>query len=208
MTGFLRLLCRAGVWLLAALGALFVAAAATPVCYWWATALSEKWNEPPGDVLIVLGGSTLDNGSVGGSSYWRGIYAALLYGQARYSRIVVSGGPEGDSSAALAVSRLMVCQGVPAGVIHLEDRSDTTRENALHTARLLRNVPGKKLLLTSDYHMYRAIRCFRKAGLEADSLPVPDVRKRVNIWRARWPAFLDLAEETVKILYYYARGWI
>jgi hypothetical protein len=32
--------------------------------------------------------------------------------------------------------------------------------------------------------------------------------KRASTWKGRWPAFLDLISESVKIVYYYARGWI
>jgi uncharacterized SAM-binding protein YcdF (DUF218 family) len=199
---------RACVALLACVGALFVLATVTPVDSWWATALADRWNDPRGDVLIVLGGSTLDHGTIGGSSYWRGVYAVLCYRQARYRLVVVSGGPPGSSSPAVALRQFLTSQGVPEQVLVLEDRSRTTRENALFTAELLRSTPGRKLLLTSDYHMYRAIRAFRRAGLDVESLPFPDVRKRANSWRARWPAFLDLADETARIAYYYARGWI
>ena len=199
---------RVCVRLLACVGALFVLATATPIDFWWATALSDRWNDPPGDVLIVLGGSTIDYGLVGGSSYWRGVYAVLFYRQAHYRQVVVSGGPPGSSSSALALRQFLSAQGVPEQVIQLEDRSISTRENALRTSELLRGTPGRKLLLTSDYHMYRAIRAFHKAGLDVEALPFPDVRKRVNSWRARWPAFLDLVDETGKIAYYYARGWI
>ena len=38
------------------------------------------------------------------------------------------------------------------------------------------------------------------------TLPVPDARKRGGRWRTRWPAFLDVAEEMVKIVWYGARG--
>lgn len=136
------------------------------------------------------------------------MYAALYYRQARYSQIVLSGGPPGDSSAALALRQFLLVQGVPEEVIRLEGASRNTRENALFTAELLRNTPGRKLLLTSDYHMYRAARAFERAGLEVATLPFPDVRKRVGSWRARWPAFLDLADESLKIGYYFVRGWI
>jgi uncharacterized SAM-binding protein YcdF (DUF218 family) len=101
-----------------------------------------------------------------------------------------------------------VGQGVPEEIIHLEDASTNTRENALYTAALLKAAPGRKLLLTSDYHMFRSARAFERAGLGVATLPFPDVRKRVNSWRGRWPAFLDLAEESLKIGYYFVRGWI
>ena len=56
-----------------------------------------------------------------------------------------------------------------------EWRSTSTRENAIETARLIQDMPGKKVLLTSDFPMYRAIRVFRKQGIEATPMLVPDV---------------------------------
>jgi hypothetical protein len=56
--------------------------------------------------------------------------------------------------------------------------------------------------------MFRAYRAFRKLGLEVAPRPIPDARKRAARYRGRWPAFLDLLEETAKISYYYTHGWI
>ena len=100
------------------------------------------------------------------------------------------------------------CHGIPAEAIVLEPKSTSTRENALFTKDLLAAEPGTKVLLTSDYHMFRAHRAFLKAGLMVEPRPIPDVRKRSTRWRGRWPAFLDLMQEYCKIAYYRARGWI
>jgi uncharacterized SAM-binding protein YcdF (DUF218 family) len=208
MSRFFRLLRRAAVSLLAAIGALFLFATFTPIDKWWAAALAGTWHDPAGDILIVLGGSNLDYGTIGGSTYWRGVYTVLCYKQCRYGRIVATGGPPGENSSALALRRFLVSQGIPSSVIQVESDSNSTRENALFTAKLLKNTPGRKLLLTSDFHMYRASRAFRKAGLEVFTVPFPDVGKRELQWLARWPAFLDLLDETAKIAYYRARGWI
>jgi len=81
-------------------------------------------------------------------------------------------------------------------------------QEARHVFEALRNTPGRKVLLTSDYHTFRAWRAFRKAGLNVQPRPFPDAGKRFNDWRQRWPIFLQLAGETGKILYYRARGWI
>ena len=196
------------VGLTAGIGALFLLVTLTPLDKWWATALSCDWNNPRGDVLIVLGGSTLDFGMVGGSTYWRGVYAVLCYREARYGQVVLSGGPASGESAAMELRRFVLGQGVPENVIRVEDRSRSTRENALFAAELLRGTPGRKLLLTSDYHMFRASRAFRKAGVHVLTLPFPDVLKRVTSWRGRWPAFLDLVLETTKIVYYWTRCWV
>jgi uncharacterized SAM-binding protein YcdF (DUF218 family) len=106
------------------------------------------------------------------------------------------------------MQEFLVCQGVPAQAILLEPDSRSTRENALFTRRLLGDAPGRKVLLTSDYHTFRAYRAFRKAGLTVLPRPFPDVLKRANAWQSRWPIFLGLATETLKIGYYWARGWI
>ena len=97
---------------------------------------------------------------------------------------------------------------MPASAIHLETESRSTRENALYSAPLLKSLPGRKVLLTSDYHVFRARRAFAKAGIDVSVQPVPDVQKRSGRWLSRWSCFLDLLEETIKIGYYAARGWI
>jgi len=89
-----------------------------------------------------------------------------------------------------------------------EDASQSTHDNALYTARLLAGDNGSKVLLTSDYHMLRAVRAFRKVGMNVLPLPVPDARKRATQWLRSWPAFLDEATESTKIVYYFVRGWI
>ncbi len=70
----------------------------------------------------------------------------------------------------------------------------------------LEGAPGVKVLLTSDYHMFRAARTFARAGLKVGEWPVPDALK--GGWRRRWPAFLDELVETTKIGYYFSRAWI
>jgi uncharacterized SAM-binding protein YcdF (DUF218 family) len=68
--------------------------------------------------------------------------------------------------------------------------------------------PGRMVLLTSDYHMYRAVRALRKAGVIVMPRPIPDAIKRAGSWNLRWEVFQDLLIETSKIAYYWSRGWI
>ena len=72
----------------------------------------------------------------------------------------------------------------------------------------MEETPGRKVLLTSDYHMFRAYRTFRKAGFEIAPRPFPDMLKLSSCWLCRWQAFVTLSDESAKIAYYYARGWI
>jgi uncharacterized SAM-binding protein YcdF (DUF218 family) len=194
----------------AGLGALLVVVSSTPLVSWWATKLAEQWNDPEGEVLIVLGGSILDGGIVGETSYWRSVYGVLAFKNRGFRQVLLSGGPADTTSTPVSqpMKQFMECLGVPAGVIQMETESGSTRENAIHSARLLAHVPGRKVLLTSDFHMFRARRAFAKAGMDVAPSPFPDVIKRSRRWPARWGCFLDLAGETAKIGYYFIRGWI
>ena len=73
---------------------------------------------------------------------------------------------------------------------------------------LIQNVPGRKVLLTSDFHMYRAVHAFRKLGVEVAPMPAPDVLQAAEHWNGRFPAFQTMLVESGKIAYYRLRGWI
>jgi uncharacterized SAM-binding protein YcdF (DUF218 family) len=100
------------------------------------------------------------------------------------------------------------CRGIPAQAIHVEPYARSTRENALYTKGILDGLPGRKVLLTSDYHMARAYRAFKKAGIEVSPRPFPDAIKRGGSIRTRWGAFVDVVWETGALGYYLARRWI
>ncbi len=175
---------------------------ATPLVSWYARRLAGPWNDPLGDILIVPGGSIVDAEAMGPSSQWRAIYAARAYHQG-FQRIVVSGAVVSGQ-----MRLLLIAMGVPATAIQVEDQSRSTRENALCIARLLKTESGRKVLMTSDYHMARAVRAFRKAGVDAAPRPIPDGLKRAQHLTLRWEVFLDEAAESAKIAYYFVRGWI
>ena len=146
---------------------------------------------------------------MGSSSYWRSVYALRAWRQGTFRRIVISGGPApADRSIAAPMRDFLEAHGVPREAIQIETQSTSTHENALRVAELLAHVPGSKVLLTSDYHMFRAFRAFKKAGLEVLPRPFPDAGKRAVGWAGRWPAFVDLIVEMMKIGYYRVRGWI
>jgi len=104
--------------------------------------------------------------------------------------------------------QFIVFSGIPASAVEAENESRSTHENALFTARHLAGVPGRKVLITSDYHMRRAHAAFRRAGLDVIGRPAPDVGKQLIHPAERWSAFIRLTVETVKLVYYRAKGWI
>src|SRR5262249_22147444 len=159
---------------------------------------------PKGDVLIVLGADQLGDGTLGIVSYWRSVYAFRAFRPGGFQRVLVSGGRMGYPNApALAreMADFIAALGVPKEVIAVEDRSLTTRENALFTAAIVRQWPGKKVLLTSDCHMRRARAAFAKAGVDTIPAPIPDIGKRWNDRVQRWDCIWEVGFEGVKYWY-------
>jgi uncharacterized SAM-binding protein YcdF (DUF218 family) len=186
------------------LGAVWIVVAAAPVFTPWIGALSGTWNEPEGDTLIVLGNDAGPRTIIGMESYWRCVYALMAWRRGGFSRLVVSGA----SPLAETMRDFLTAGGVDPQAIRLESDSRSTRENAVFTSRLLGGHAGRKVLLTSDYHMFRALRSFRKAGLDVLPCPIPDAGKRANAWQYRQAVLSDLVVETIKIAWYRWKGWI
>jgi uncharacterized SAM-binding protein YcdF (DUF218 family) len=93
------------------------------------------------------------------------------------ARIVFSGGTGAlifdEGAEADFALRLFESFGIPRGRVLLEDRSRNTLENAILSKDLARPQPGERwLLVTSAYHMPRAVGIFRKAGFPVEPYPV------------------------------------
>lgn len=73
---------------------------------------------------------------------------------------------------------ILVSMGVSPSRIAMEERSRTTCENAIESTASIRPQPGDFwLLVTSAYHIPRAVACFRAAGFDVTPYPV-DYRTR------------------------------
>jgi len=197
-----------GVRLLAFLGLVLILVTFTPIDNWWASALEGPAYYPSGDVLIVMSGSRFDDGAMGWNSYLRSLYAIRNFRSGGFKHILVTGGASSGTPTAIVMADWMRCHGVPANDIQVETTSLTTRQSAMYAKNLLNGMTGRKVLLTSDYHMFRARRVFAKLGIEVFPQPIPDVKKRIGGRINRWSAFYELLLETGKVGYYWLRGWI
>jgi len=193
---------------LAGLGLFVVLVTVFPVDSAILRLISTEWDGRPGRVLIVLGADSLPD-MIGLSTYWRSVYAVRMWREGGFERVLLSGGKNAaGATVADQMRQFLVSQGVPPERIDVEGESRDTHENAIYTKRMLGPQPGPSVLLTSDYHMFRAVRVFRKAGLDVHPRPIPDAAKLMGHWRLRWSLFVDLAIENSKTLYYFVRGWI
>lgn len=98
------------------------------------------------------------------------IVAAELAKRFPEARVLLSGGSNGvfanDEVAESVIAReLLIEFGVPAARITIEDRSRNTRENAAFSFSTVEPTPQEQwLLVTSAFHMPRAMGTFRAAG--------------------------------------------
>ncbi|MFT3926212.1 MAG: YdcF family protein [Myxococcales bacterium] len=127
------------------------------------------------DAVIVLGGflgRDLDYGyalSEPGERLLRGFEA---FRSGKTSLVILSGGGFGDEVEADLMAKLLTEWGVPRDRLLLDRDSLNTRENALGVQRIVERHGLRRLLLvTSAFHMQRALDCFRALGLEPDVLP-------------------------------------
>lgn len=131
------------------------------------------------DAIVVLGGGAAGNGTLRPSdelspaSMERTICGAALFTQGFAPRMIFSGGDasifgEGPKEG-VEMKRLALRLGVPEEAAVVEGRSRTTYENAVEAKRILGN--GSILMVTSAFHVPRALGLFRKQGL--DTTPYP-----------------------------------
>jgi uncharacterized SAM-binding protein YcdF (DUF218 family) len=193
--------------LLAAIGLITVLVLSTPLVEWWVRAYAGPAEEPKieprgSQVLILLAAAGDDHGGISYSSYWRARQTVFAWQTGGYKEIVICG--FGDPG----ILNFLVAEGIPRAAIVTEGRSKSTRENAMETLRLLQNLPERKVLLTSDFHIFRARRVFRKLGIEAAPMAAPDLLHSTEHWEGRFSAFETMVTESAKIAYYGLRGWI
>ncbi len=189
-------------------GLVLMVVTGTPVVVWMGAMLSGQWDDARGETLIVLTGSGLDSEVIGDSSYWRSVYAVLFWREAKYKAIWITGYGQGTAGTPGLMRQFLIGQGVPGEIIHLDTGSVNTQASARAMAKLLAGDTGRKVLLTSDYHMFRSRRLFAREGVRVGAIPIPDAQKRGGRMWTRWQAFLDVSEEVVKIVWYGARGML
>jgi uncharacterized SAM-binding protein YcdF (DUF218 family) len=130
-------------------------------------------------------------------------YTAIRYlNKNPETKVVLSGGKgSGENiSEAEALRRLMHENKIDKERIFLEDQSKNTRENLYLSNELYNLADAHIVLVTSDYHMFRALLVAKKAGYTNISA-LPSRSRRVAL-----PSFL--LREYVTIMYYTFTGKI
>mgnify|MGYP002882672538 CR=1 FL=1 len=137
----------------------------------------EVKHAPTADVILVFGGvmsppTQMHPYADLNASADRVWHAARLYHANKAARIILSGGrndwEEVESSQAHTMAQFLDDLGVPRSAIVLEERSRSTRENALFCAELMREQGIERaLLVTSALHMPRSLAALKATGVDA-----------------------------------------
>lgn len=149
-----------------------------------------RWDGVAPDGIVILGGavdeiisSTRGETSLNEAAE-RMTAAVDLARRFPNARLIFTGGNArpifGRGTEAEFAQQLFEKLGVPRDRITVEDRSRNTVENAEFTKALVTPKPGERwLLVTSAYHMPRAVGVFRQNGFPVEAYPVD--------WRTRGP---------------------
>jgi uncharacterized SAM-binding protein YcdF (DUF218 family) len=148
------------------------------VMYWWEEpAVNQNRITQPYDVGIVLGGGIAVNDPEMSrinfrSSTDRFLQTLSLYKLKKIKKILLVGGDarlfKNDEKEAETLKKYMLLIGIPDSDIIIETNSVNTYQNAVYTKKILvdKFPKGKYLLITSGYHIKRAMACFEKAGVK------------------------------------------
>jgi uncharacterized SAM-binding protein YcdF (DUF218 family) len=167
---------------------ILLAAATLPLRAVLLAPLENRFPQPPADMeppygIIVLGGAISDPVSAargqtvfdeGGERITEAVILARRFPDAR---IVYTSGTNsvlgGTSSEALRARDLMAQLGVAPDRVTIEDRARNTDENARFTAAIVHPEPWQRwVVVTSAFHMPRAMGVFEKAGFHPIAYPV------------------------------------
>jgi uncharacterized SAM-binding protein YcdF (DUF218 family) len=210
--------------------ALIAAAGLSPLGNLLLIPLEERFpraaQDPPPTGLVVLGGSfdTVVAGSRNAVALTeaaeRLTEIAELARRWPQARIVFTGGSNGlifgGATEAELAARMLASFGVARERIELEDKARNTVENARFARALANPAAGERwLLVTSAYHMPRAVGVFRAADFPVEAWPV-DYRTRgwEDVWRPFSTVSAGLrrtdvaAREWVGLVSYWMLGYV
>lgn len=169
---------------------------------WLIRSLEQKYHPPEmvkGDMIIMLGGgATLDTPNLSGKGHLSGpaanrlLACIQLYHKLKVP-IIVSGGQVYTNTGREAdiARRILLDAGVPPDMILVEDKSRNTVENARYVKKILdRYNCYNPILVTSAFHMDRAVRAFTKVRVGVIPYPTDyhtNVRTRFT-WRMLTPS--------------------
>jgi uncharacterized SAM-binding protein YcdF (DUF218 family)/glycosyltransferase involved in cell wall biosynthesis len=179
---------------------------------WWAAApLRATAPLAPADAIVVFAGGVGESGKAGGGTQERVQRAIEVYKAGHAGHLILSSGYIYSFPEAEAMRSAALDQGVPPANILLEQRSTDTYENVAFVNDILRQRRWSSVLLvTSPYHMRRAMLVWRKVAPEVRVVPAPPLRSQFydHGRGASLEQIRAVVHEYLAMVAYWWRGWI
>ncbi|HOW89259.1 MAG TPA: YdcF family protein [Elusimicrobiales bacterium] len=169
------------------------------------------------DAIVVLSGGVREGApepfggpALSDVSAERATEAFRIYRKLGLPLVVTGGAVFSGSSEAAAMKSYLVSLGVPERMVFTEEKARDTAENARFSKRLCDEKGFKRVILvTSAYHMRRAVWSFERAGFTA-LVPWPSGYRTAPEWRWHWtdclPGSFDplrmAVQERIGLLFY------
>lgn len=127
------------------------------------------------DAIVVLGAQVKPDGQLSLQLTWRMDEAYALW--EKQPCLIVTCGAQGANEPApegQVMKEYLMAKGVPEGQILVDDTSFNTRQNLRNAARLLESAGAKQVMIvTSDYHLPRAMALAQDMGLSSSGKGSP-----------------------------------
>jgi len=193
------------------LGLAYFAVFQSPLVWWMAKPLQMTAAPRQADAIVVFAGGVGESGKAGGGYQERVKHAVELYQRGLAPYLIFSSGYTFVFQEAEVMRGLAVDLGVPVSAILLEEQAANTHENVQFVTQILEAHHWQTVLLVSSpYHMRRAVGTFRKAAPQITVIPdpVPSSQFYEHGRGASLEQLGGVLHEYLGILYYWWRGWM
>ena len=183
----------------------------SPLVWWLAEPLRLVDSPQRSDAIVVFAGGVGETGQAQGGAQERIGKAVALYREGVAPRLIISSGFVFTLREAEVMKAIAVDQGVPADAIVLEERAANTYQNVAFTNRILDQHRWRRIaLVSSPYHMRRAVLTWRKVAPQVEVIATPpDVSQFYAHGRgASLAQIRGLLQEYAAIAYYWWTGRI
>jgi len=163
------------------------------------------------DMIVVFAGGVGESGQAGGGYQERVREAVELYQSGYAPRMIFSSGYEFAFREAEVMRSLAMSQGVPGSDIILETRASSTYENVVFVYDLLEEQESNTILLVSSpYHMRRALLTWDAQAPDVEVIPTPvrDSQFYNHVRGISLEQLQGLWHEYAAIWWYWWKGWL
>jgi uncharacterized SAM-binding protein YcdF (DUF218 family)/glycosyltransferase involved in cell wall biosynthesis len=183
----------------------------TPLLWWVASPLQIVEPPAPADAIAVFAGGVGESGKAGGGFQERVTQAIGLYRQGMAPRLIFSSGFVFTLREAEVMKAVAVANGIPPEAIVLEEQAANTYQNVEYTRRILNEHGWKRILLVSSpYHMRRALLTWKKVAPEITVIATPALESQFYTHErgASLEQIRGILHEYAALINYWWRGWI